>query len=283
MQALLVFCINLTNFMASGYQIVVCGSLVPDPLQTLEPVSTPNGPALKNEMMLPAALDPWAGHALYEAAHLAKQVPGSQVWLVSLGPKAKLQQLMMSVAQKAAFGFVPVEGNAGGFMSAYDCAAALVKAIEGIAGLDKSRLLLFGGWESASRGAGSTLQIVGESLGILDQFMGVDELKPHDDGSFSVLERVEGARHQESLCQGAPAVLGWATGNLPEPTNNPQVGMMNMRTIMPALQKAAKAQVGLDGVEYASVNLPKQLRNTRIVKDMSTDDMAREIVEWIQQ
>ena len=31
----------------------------------------PAGPALKNEMMLPAVLDPWAGHALYEAANLA--------------------------------------------------------------------------------------------------------------------------------------------------------------------------------------------------------------------
>lgn len=47
-------------------QIVVCGSIVPDPLQTLEPVTGPAGPALKNEMMLPAVLDPWAAHALYE-------------------------------------------------------------------------------------------------------------------------------------------------------------------------------------------------------------------------
>ena len=64
--------------MSAGYQIVVCGSIVPDPLQTLEPVSGPTGPALKNEMMLPAVLDPWAGHALFEAAHLAKNAPGQQ-------------------------------------------------------------------------------------------------------------------------------------------------------------------------------------------------------------
>ena len=55
--------------MSGGFHIVVCGSLVPDPLQTLEPIAGPNGPALKNEMMLPAVLDPWAGHALFEAAH----------------------------------------------------------------------------------------------------------------------------------------------------------------------------------------------------------------------
>ena len=50
--------------MSTAYQIVVFGSIVPDPLQTLEPVALPIGPALKNEMMLPAVLDPWAGYAV---------------------------------------------------------------------------------------------------------------------------------------------------------------------------------------------------------------------------
>ena len=89
--------------MSQFFHIVVCGSLVPDPLQTLEPVQGPSGPALKNETMLPSVLDPWASHALYEAANLAKKTPGSKVWLVSLGSKAKLQQLMMTIAQKAAW------------------------------------------------------------------------------------------------------------------------------------------------------------------------------------
>ena len=71
------------------------------------------------------------------------------------------------------------------------------------------------------------------------------------DGSFEVLERVEGGKHQVSTCAGAPAVLGWATGSLPEPKNNPQVGMANMRTVMPALQKAAPAPVTTGGVEFA--------------------------------
>ena len=61
--------------MSIACQIVVCGSVVPDPLQTLEPVTGPAGPALKNEMMLPAILDPWASHALYEAANLTKIRP----------------------------------------------------------------------------------------------------------------------------------------------------------------------------------------------------------------
>jgi len=147
-------------------------------------------------------------------------------------------------------------------------------------GLDRSKLLLFGGWESASRGAGTTLQVVGERLGITEQFQGVDELTVGDDGSLRILERVEGGQHQVSKCAGAPAVLGWATGNLPEPANSPQVGMQNMRLILPALQKAKPAQVST-GCTYASVALPKQMRETRVVKDTPVEDIAREIVEWI--
>src|SRR5512140_2777893 len=168
------------------FHIVVCGSIVPDPLQTLEPVVGPAGPALKNEMMLPAVFDPWAAHALYEAAHLARVAPGSRVWLVSVGPKAKLQQVMMTVAQKAPFELVALDGPSSGFADSFETAAALAAAIEGIAGLDRARLLLFGGWESASRGAGSTMQMVGERLGITEQFQGVDQIKVRDDGSFEV-------------------------------------------------------------------------------------------------
>ena len=269
--------------MSIAYQIVVCGSIVPDPLQTLEPVTGPAGPALKNEMMLPAVLDPWASHALYEAANLAKNAPGSKVWLVSLGPKAKLQQVMMTVAQKVPFELVALDGPAGGFTDATETANALAEAIRNIPGLDQSRLLVFGGWESASRGAGATMQIVGEQLGIPDQFQGVDELKVNADGSLEVLERVEGGQHQISKCVGAPALLGWATGNLPEPKNNPQVGMMNMRTVMPPLQKAKPVKLAGEGLLFNSVSLPKQLRETKIVKDRSPDDIAREIVEWIKK
>jgi len=44
----------------AGLHIVVCGSVVPDPLQTLEPNLAGAMPGLKNEMMLPNVLDPWA-------------------------------------------------------------------------------------------------------------------------------------------------------------------------------------------------------------------------------
>jgi electron transfer flavoprotein beta subunit len=268
--------------MSAGFQIVVCGSLVPDPLQTLEPIVGPTGPGLKNEMMLPSVLDPWAGHALFEAAHLAANVADSKVWLVSLGPKARLQQLMMSIAQKVPFELIALDGPAGGFTDASEVAATLAGAIEGIDGLDRERLLLFGGCASASRDAGATLQMVGERLGIGDQFLGVDELKVQEDGGLQIKERVEGGQYLASVCQGPPAVLGWATGNLPEPPNNPQVGMMNMRAIMPALQKAQPAQAGAEGITYESVELPQQKRETRIVRDVPAEEIAREIVEWIE-
>ena len=266
--------------MPTPLQIVVCAGIVPDPLQPLEPTTTPTGPGLKNEMVLPAVLDPWAASALYEAAALAQKNPGSKLWLVSLGPKAKLQQVMMTIAQKVAFELVPIDGPIGGFPDAHQTATVLAEAIAALPGLDKSKLLIFGGWESASRGAGVTLQLIGEQLGITEQFQGVDQITLADDGSFEVLERVEGGKHQASLCSAAPAVLGWATGNLAEPRNNPQIGMANMRTVMPALQKAKSVKIE-GGLNYVSVSLPKQTRETRVEKNLSPDEIAAELVAWM--
>jgi len=269
--------------MTNGYHIVVCGSIVPDPLQTLEPVPSPTGPALKNEMMLPAVLDPWAAHALYEAANLASKVAGSKVWLLSVGPKAKLQQVMMTIAQRVSFELVPVDSSASGFADSHATAALLAETIQRIVGLDRERLLVFGGWESASRGAGSTMQLVGERLEILDQFQGVDQLSIQSDGSFEILERIEGGRHQVSSCPGPPALFGWATGHLPEPRNNPQIGMANMRTVMPALQKAKFAPLPTGGLHFLSATPPKQQRQTRVVKDLSAEQIAHELAEWIDK
>ena len=81
----------------------------------------------------------------------------------------------MTVAQKEPFELVPLDGPAGGFTDSYETAAALAGAIDGVAGLDRSRLLLFGGWEAESRGAGSTLRMAGERLGIAEQLQGVDQ------------------------------------------------------------------------------------------------------------
>src|SRR5208337_2134916 len=184
------------------------------------------------------------------------------------------------VAQKAPFELIAVDGPASGFADSFETAMVLADAISGIAGLDSSRLLLFGGWESASRGAGSTLQIVGERLGITEQFLGVDQLTILPDGRMEILERMAGGKHQVSVCAAPPAVLGWATGNLPEPRNNPQVGMLNMRADMPALQRAKPAPIANAGLAFVSVSLPKQQRETRVVKDMPAEEIAREIVAW---
>ncbi|GAB4231837.1 MAG: hypothetical protein Kow00109_04080 [Acidobacteriota bacterium] len=267
----------------SGFHVVVCGGLVPDPLQTLQPVQGPQGPAVQNEAMLPMVLDPWAAHALYEAANLARQQPETRVWWLTLGPRAKLQQLLMTVAQKVPFELVALDGPAGGFTDTWETAAALADAVTKIPDLDRNRLLLFGGWESASRGAGVTLQLVGERLGVRQQFQGVDRLEVLDGGKLRILERMEGGKHLVSVCAGPPAVLGWATGFLPEPPNNPQVGMLNMRTAMPALQRAVPSPVGLGDVRYVNVAVPDQRRQTRIVKDVPLEEMARELVEWIRR
>jgi electron transfer flavoprotein beta subunit len=265
-----------------GLQIVVCGSLVPDPLQTLEPVQNPQGPGLKNETMLPSVLDPWASHALYEAANLAKQISGTKVYLVSLAPKAKLQQLMMTVAQKVPFELVAIDGSASGFTDAFEVASKLAETIEAIPGLDKGKMLLFGGCASASRDASVTMQLVGEKLGITEQFVAVDSIKVQPDGSFDLLERIEGGQYLASNCASMPAVVAWATGSLPEPPNNPQIGMANMRAVMPALQKARPAQIGVGGIAFDKAEVPAQKRNTRIVKDVSADEIAAEIIEWIK-
>ncbi len=266
----------------SELHVVVCGAVVPDPLQTLEPTTGPQGPALKNEMMLPAVLDPWAAHSLYEAANLAKNNEGCRVWLASLSPKAKLQQVMMQMAQKVPFELAAADGSASGFTDCFETAEALAAVIKNIDGLDMSKLLLFGGWQSASRGAGATLQILAEMLGVRDVFQGVDKLTLNADGSMEIMERVEGGAYQISEVAGPPAALGWATGSLPEPPNNPQVGMVNMRTVMPALQKAQPAQIGAQSVIFAEVSLPSAQRETRVVKDMPAAEIAKEIAEWMR-
>ena len=126
------------------------------------------------------------------------------------------------------------------------------------------------------------MQLVGERLGITEQFQGVDSLTIEADGSLRIMERVEGGKHQISVCSAPPAVLGWATGNLPEPRNNPQVGMANMRGILPALQRAKPATAGTGDITFASVSLPKQTRATQIIKDVAPDQIAAELVAWIK-
>ncbi len=265
------------------FQIIVCAGIVPEPLQTLEPVENAGKYALKNEAMLPMIIDPWGMHALYEAAHLSKTYPGSKIYLVVAAPKGKLQQVMMTIAQKVPFELIAIDTPAGGFTEAYEVAKALEQAIKSIPALDMSQTLLFGGWESASRCSGATMQMLGEMLGITEQFQGVDTLTVKEDGSFEIMERVEGGLHQKSTFDKLPAVLGWATGDLPEPPNNPQIGMMNMRGIMPSIMKAKKEDLPNEGIELKSCEVPKALRETKIVDNMTEEMIANEIFAWIKK
>jgi electron transfer flavoprotein beta subunit len=57
--------------------------------------------------------------------------------------------------------------------------------------------------------------------------------------------------------------------------------MANMRAIMPALQRAKAAPVVDAGLRYASVTLPKQQRETQVIKNRPAEEIAREIVAWI--
>lgn len=265
------------------YTIVVCAGIVPDPLQTLEPVRTATGFGLKNEMMLPAVLDPWAFHALNEAANIVRKFPGSKLYLVCSAPKAKLQQVMMTVAQKLPFELLAIDAPAGGFTDAFETAKILHETIESIPDLSPESLMVFGGWESASRSAGSTLQVLGELLGIDEQFYGVDRLTFEENGHIRVLERVEAGQYRESELSSLPAVFGWATGELPEPPNNPQIGMMNMRTIMPALQKAKPTPLSGCDCSTVTAELPAQRRETQVITNMSPEAIAQELYAWIKE
>jgi electron transfer flavoprotein beta subunit len=126
------------------------------------------------------------------------------------------------------------------------------------------------------------MQLIGERLGIHHQFLGVDKVTVQSDGSLKILERIEGGQYQVSVCSALPAVFAWATGELPEPPNNPQVGMMNMRTVMPALQKAQAAPLKGEDLILDSVEVPQQLRETKILKDMPVETIAKEIIDWLK-
>jgi electron transfer flavoprotein beta subunit len=69
---------------------------------------------------------------------------------------------------------------------------------------------------------------------------------------------------------------------LPAPPNNPQVGMMNMRGVMPALMKAPVVNIGSGSIVYDKTEVPSAKRDTVVKKDMPVDAIAQEIVDWIK-
>jgi electron transfer flavoprotein beta subunit len=59
--------------------------------------------------------------------------------------------------------------------------------------------------------------------------------------------------------------------------------MANMRAIMPALQRARPATLPAEGLAFAAVTVPAQKRDTKIVRDVPTEEMARDIVAWVTE
>jgi len=57
--------------------------------------------------------------------------------------------------------------------------------------------------------------------------------------------------------------------------------MANMRLLMPALQKARQVPKETDGASFARVSLPAARRATRVVKDMTPEQIAQELASWI--
>ena len=256
--------------MSTAYQIVVCGSIVPDPLQTLEPVTGPTGPALKNEMMLPAVLDPWASHALYEAANLAKNAPGSKVWLVSLGPKAKLQQVMMTVAQKVPFELIALDGPASGFTEAAEVAAALAEAIQGIPGLDRSQA--------------AGVRRLGIRLPRRGRHDADGRRTARHPGPVPGRGRTQGrtptarwkswsaSKAASTRSRAAPAPLPCSAGPpaiCPSPRTTRRWAWSTCAPSCPPSRRPSRPSSPAKASTFASVSLPKQLRETKIVKDKS--------------
>ena len=54
-----------------------------------------------------------------------------------------------------------------------------------------------------------------------------------------------------------------------------------MRVIMPALQKAQRVNLPANSLQYVSISLPRQQRDTRVEKNLTPDEIAHELVDWI--
>jgi len=49
------------------------------------------------------------------------------------------------------------------------------------------------------------------------------------------------------------------------------------------LQRAKPVPVAGAGLSFASVNLPRQQRETRVVKNVPAEEIARELAAWIRE
>ena len=150
----------------------------------------------------------------------------------------------MTVAQKVPFELVALDGPAGGFTDAH---ADRRRAGRGHRGNPRSRPLAAAAVRRLGIGLARRRRDHADGRRTPRHHRPVPGRGPADRRRRRLASKSssasKAARTRSRAAPAPPAVLGWATGNLPEPRNNPQVGMANMRTIMPALQKAKAAPV----------------------------------------
>ena len=203
-------------------------------------------------------------------------MPGSKVWLVSLGPKAKLQQVMMTVAQKVPFELVALDGPAGGFTDAHRsrrrCWPRPSRPFPG----STAR----GCWCSAAgnrpRAAPARRcrwSASGSASPTSSRAWTSSPSAPT--ARFEVLERIEGGKHQVSRlrrrrrpCSAGPPATCPSRATIRRsawPTCAPSCRRCKAPSRPSSPAKACAS---------SSVALPKQQRETRIVKDMSADEIA---------
>jgi len=124
--------------------------------------------------------------------------------------------------------------------------------------------------------------MVGERLGIAEQFQGVDQVTVGEDGSLEILERIEGGRHQVSVCAAPPAVLGWPPATCPSRATIRRSAWQHARHH--ARVATRQAHVHPQHRPLLRLREPAQAAaETRIVKDMAAQEIAREIVAWMAE
>jgi len=126
------------------FNIVVCAESVPDPLQTLDPITLPAAPASERKWFLPAVLDHGPpAHSMKPQTWPPKS--GSKLWLVSLGPRPSATG-HDDRGPESSFELVPVTVASGIFPTQHSTAAAISSTIESIPKLE-TRSCSLGGWD----------------------------------------------------------------------------------------------------------------------------------------
>ena len=171
-----------------------------------------------------------------------------------------------------------------GLCRLFETAAALADAIAAIPGLHVSRLLLFGGWESASRG----LRFHAPDRRRKTRYHRSNSWGSTNSTSFPMAAwkfwsawpaantRCQSVRLLPQCSAGPPVTS-------PCPAIIRKSGWRTCDWRCRRCNAPKAAGVKSTGLCFQGVTLPKQQRETRIVKDMPPAEIAREIVTWIAE